>query len=213
MTRQITVIQDMFHELEDQQCLVFYLGGIPSADGSEVPKYWVFGTELPDAETRPTILLQRLANPHLPDGTPDPDDAELHRRNQVTLLSMDLDRPGSAPADAGGASQIQQWLLVAKQRASEPGDGYAGSHARYQDIFVPVAVDPSDPSAANDGRKYKMLVAPLIIELDGAAGGCDSIWIDLGYPVMVAGDGRDVAAADSFYGTGVYKSVDSGSTW
>jgi hypothetical protein len=35
------------HILEGQECLVFYLGGAPS---ESLPQYWVFGTELPEAQ-------------------------------------------------------------------------------------------------------------------------------------------------------------------
>jgi hypothetical protein len=44
-TRQVSVVVDMSPESGDE-CLVFFLGGIPSG---EVPEY-VYGTELPDAD-------------------------------------------------------------------------------------------------------------------------------------------------------------------
>ena len=37
--------------LEGHECLVFYLGGIPSSDAA--PKYWVFGTEVPQDRVGP----------------------------------------------------------------------------------------------------------------------------------------------------------------
>lgn len=101
-----------------------------------------------------------------------------------------------------------------------------------------VAVDPMDQ--APDGRKFKMLVAPLILEGSAdAPGGTHGKYLTprprpadapvCGDCVMMGADvseaertgpfynftsGRLVReAGDSFYGTGVYKSTDSGRTW
>jgi hypothetical protein len=73
-TRQITIVEDLqvgrpgLMTLEGQECLVFFLGGIPSAEPTGGPKYWVFGTEVPGV---------------------DADDSAPRRRNLVTLHSMD----------------------------------------------------------------------------------------------------------------------------
>jgi hypothetical protein len=158
-----------------------------------------------------------------------------------------------------GAEAVRHRMFAIVDRTQMAMDGYAGSHALYQDVTIPSSTD------APDGRKYKMLVSPLILDgdtvyvgtanggvwkttnggsnaaptgsvkfvIDGvpqqpaasgnlqiadltsvaidhtpdsqATGGVNSIWVDVGAPPRAAGD--------SYYGTGIYKTVDSGRTW
>lgn len=83
------------------------------------------------------------------------------------------------------------------------GTYFAGIVSRFSAGTV-VRFDDADRSPAPDGRKFKILVAPLIE--DGAAalsaalfiakqqaaraGGADSIWLDIDAPVLTAPDGR-----------------------
>jgi hypothetical protein len=165
MTRQITIVEDLSEDgehrttLEGQECLVFFLGGIPSAEPVDVPKYWVFGTEVPGGSSGTTVP----------------------RRNLVTLHSADLNNDGlitfrdQVVSLAGGADQVQQGLFIAKQLSlrdrapygirlvfdeseragpffnftssrlrhdsgNNPAD-YGGTHILYQDVVIPQA-DP-----------------------------------------------------------------------
>jgi hypothetical protein len=60
---------------------------------------------------------------------------------------MDLDAPGSLPAE-GGASRVEQWLLISKQQHTRADDGYAGTHVLYQDVVIPAA--PADTASLDD---------------------------------------------------------------
>jgi hypothetical protein len=97
-TRQVSVVVDMSPESGDE-CLVFFLGGIPSGAAPE----YVYGTELPDADAavrhRLFSVVDRtqmatdgvvLLASSIPGG-----DAEAARRTLVTTLSMDLDTPAA----------------------------------------------------------------------------------------------------------------------
>jgi hypothetical protein len=96
--------------LEGHQCLVFYTGGIPSA---EAPQYWVFGTELP---SNTTSLIHHRTFSIVDRSALGGDAEEVRRRNPITTLSFDLDLPGSA-------AEVQGWLLIAKQQALRSTDG------------------------------------------------------------------------------------------
>jgi hypothetical protein len=133
--------------LEGHECLVFYLGGIPSSDAAL--QYWVFGTELPPDATeqlrhrafavvdRTQFVVWPLAD--LTSSQSVDESASVRRRNHVTTHSFDLDRPGSA-------AEVQDRV----------GPFYQFTSSRLQ------------PSAAADGTRYKPLFAALILELDNA---------------------------------------------
>jgi len=110
----------------------------------------------------------------------------------VTDLVIDSYSGYSGPGVFKTRDGGQTWTLV-----TDAGSGR----------ITGLAVDP-DPSAA-DGRKFKMLVAPVVLDLDGGAnqlqgalfiakqqaagasvGGSDSIWIDISPPVREDGTPR-----------------------
>ena len=149
--------------LEGHQCLVFYTGGIPSAEA--LPQYWVFGTELPSDTTSP--IHHRTFS--IVDRSPLGGDAEdARRRNQITTHSFDLERPGNA-------AEVQGWLLIAKQQALRSTGGEMGltdspgtEEARVGPFFE-FEAERLNRSETDGGRKYKMLLAPLVLE-SGAGG-------------------------------------------
>jgi hypothetical protein len=209
------------HILEGHHCLVFYLGGIPSSE--PVPQYWVFGTELPpDANAqvrhrtfpvvdRSQVVLSPLAD--LASPLSGDDSESLRRRNQVTTLSMDVGR-------AGSVAQVQGALFITKQRASPSADeGRVGPFFNFQGRRL-------DPSAADGAPGPSILLRRLAnpsLPDGGTYAGTHILYQDIFIPAatgegagpyVFAQDGRATGAStDSYYGTGVYKSVDSGRTW
>jgi hypothetical protein len=142
--------------LEGHECLVFFLGGVPSSE--VVPKYWVFGTELPQiADTqirhRMFAIVDRtqmateavaILTSSLPGS-----DAQLARRNLVTTHSFDLDRPGST------------------SEQDRVGPFFEFTSKRLQ------------PSAAGGGSTFKILFATQTLEIDPADGDASGITVVL----------------------------------
>jgi hypothetical protein len=127
-------------------------------------------------------------------GLPAADDAEATlRRNLITLQSSDVDRPA-------GATTIQGMLLIAKQQDMRLEDGELGladAPLAEGDRIGPFFNFNSirlERTAADTGDGYKMLFAPLIIELDNATGYVDDL---IGWDFIVVVDNPAVLGTGS----------------
>jgi hypothetical protein len=133
--------------LEGHQALVFFLGGSPAA-GEGVA---ILHSSLPGGaaeareQPRPTILLQRLANPSLPDAAA----REVRHR---TFAIVDRTQLGDGEPAQGGSS---------------------GTHVFYQDIVIPAAAGSADKDIVLKGSKIGEN-APIDVDSITAPGEADA---------------------------------------